>query len=313
MTNTFAQPVQEVPRDRWGRPLVRDLDTGKLIPYRRATTFIDVLEDKFALNLWSQRMVATGLASRPDLLMKAAAAGGDKKELNQVVEAAREAGGASQAATTGSALHSLTEQLDRGQEPLIPPSAQLDIDAYTAATKHMTMRDIEVFVVDDQRKVGGTFDRVVELDDVAYVADLKTGKIDYGQSKIAMQLAVYAGSHRYDPATGERSPLDVNQDRGLVIHLPAGAGECTLHWAALDQGREGLAIAEQVWAWRSRQGLLEATPPGPDLFGLIDIAGDRESLKALWLAHQDVWTDLHTAAVKRRLAALQTAPPAPAA
>jgi hypothetical protein len=316
---TVTQPAAVVPRDRWGRPRVRDLTTGKLVAYRRCTTFIDVLEDKFALDLWKQRMVTVGLASRPDLLMKAAAAAGDKTQLNEVVEAAREAGGATQAATTGSALHALTEQDDRGQEPLIPPTAQPDVDAYRALLKRerLSVAEVEVFVVYDPYKIGGTFDRIVEFDGHRYVADIKTGTIEWSASKIAMQLAVYANSQRYDPATGARSTLNVDTTRGLVIHLPAGAGEATLHWADLAIGWTGVQLAKDVWDWRGLSGLLEAPAPGEaDLFAAIDAAPDRVTLEALWAFNEQTWTDLHTRAAKARmaiLAATQTPSPAPAA
>jgi hypothetical protein len=111
-------------------------------------------------------------------------------------------------------------------------------------------------VVNDALQVAGTFDRVVAVGDLRFIADLKTGGIDYAAAKIAMQLAVYANSERYDPETGARSPLAVNQERGLVIHLPAGEGQCSFHWADLKAGWEGVQLAAQVWAWRARKGLL---------------------------------------------------------
>ena len=246
----------EIPRDRFGRPLVIPRDGGRAVPYRRCTTFIDVLADQYQLQQWKQRQVALGLAARADLLLKAAAAAGDKKTLNAVCEAAMEAAGSSASATIGTALHALTEQLDRGETPAIPASAEADIAAYRAATGFWTMADIEVFVVNDALQVAGTFDRVVAAGHLRFIADLKTGGIDYAASKIAMQLAVYANSERYDPETGARSSLDVNQERGLVIHLPAGEGRCSFHWADLKAGWEGVQLAAQVWAWRARKGLL---------------------------------------------------------
>lgn len=307
MTTTMLRPSPQIERDRWGRPIVVLPDGSKRVPYRRCTTFIDVLDDRYNLELWKQRQVADGLARRPDLVLKAAAAAGDKTELNEVTKQALEAAGSSSAATTGSAVHSITEQIDRGLDAMIPPTATADIDAYRAATAHLSMRLIEVFVVHDEYQVGGTFDRVVELDGVRYVADIKTGSIDYASSKIAMQLAVYARSKLYEIRSGRRSNLDVHQQRGLVIHLPAGAGECTLHWADLDAGWEGAQLCRDVWQWRARKGLLDASAPQPpDLPELIERCGDTESLRALWEAHQTVWTEAHTAAAKARIAALQT-------
>jgi len=114
-----------------------------------------------------------------------------------------------------------------------------------------------VFVVNDTLQVGGTFDRIVALEGKPYVADLKTGDISFDTAKIAMQLAVYASSERYDHITKTRTPLDVSREKGLVIHLPAGEGTCKLLWADLKAGWEGIRLAAEVWAWRKRRGLLK--------------------------------------------------------
>lgn len=306
--NAVVRPGPQIDRDRWGRPLVTLPDGSKRVGYKRCTTFIDVLDDRYNLELWKQRQVADGLARRPDLVLKAAAAAGDRDELNEVTKQALEAAGSSAAATTGSAVHSLTEQVDRGQDPIIPPTTTADIDAYRAATSHLKMHLIEVFVVHDELQVGGTFDRVVELDGIRYVADVKTGSIDYSASKISMQLALYSRSKLYDIRSAKRTDLGVDQQRGLVIHLPAGAGECTLKWADLDAGWEGVQICRQVWQWRSRKGLLEASAPeSPSILDQIGECQDIDDLRALWAAYENEWTDALTTAAKARIAAVQIA------
>lgn len=297
MTDTIVAPRTDVPRDRWGRPLITPPGGGKPVPYRRCTTFIDVLTDRFALELWKQRQVAAGLAARPDLVLKAASAAGDKKILNEVCDAAMEAAGSSAAATTGTALHAITEQIDRGFQPTIPPTSQADVDAYLQATAELRMAEIEVFVVNDDLKVGGTFDRVVEWCGRRYVADIKTGRIDYDQGKIAMQLAVYAGGHRYHP-DGHREPLGVERDWGLVIHLPAGAGECALWWVNLAEGRQGIDIATRVWGWRGA-GHRFARQFVP-LSERIAKAPDVAALERLWMDNAAVWTEQWTAAAAAR-------------
>lgn len=312
-TATTTAPAPQIERDRWGRPIVIPPEGGKKVSYRRVTTFIDVLDDRHALELWKQRQVAYGMAMRQDLVLKAASASGDKKLLNEVVKSAEEAAGSTQAATTGTALHAITEQIDRGEDALIPPTSQPDIDAYREATSGLTMAMIEVFVVNDVLKVGGTFDRIVQLPDgTLVVADIKTGSIDYGAGKIAMQLALYSRSRLYNISSGERIPLQVDTSRGLVIHLPAGAGQCTLHWADLDVGWSGVQIAKDVWDWRGERGQLEATSPNPvpDIHGLISMAGDRNGLEELYKRFgpdgDNRWTDAHTEAARARVAQLQT-------
>jgi hypothetical protein len=85
---------------------------------------------------------------------------------------------------------------------------------------------VERFTVLDDLKIGGTHDRTVRYQGRQYISDLMTGSIEYGALKIAMQLAVYSRSVLYDHRTFERTPLDVDQERALVIHLPAGPGRC---------------------------------------------------------------------------------------
>lgn len=304
---TITPPPPQVQRDRWGRPLVIPPGGGKPVPYRRCTTFIDVLDDRHALERWKQRQVAIGMATRHDLVLKAASAAGDKKLLDEVCAAATEAAGASMAATTGSAVHAITEQVDRGQTPAIPPGVQADIDAYVEATTGLRMAEIEVFVVNDTLRVGGTFDRIVEHAGRRYVADIKTGNVDYNKGKIAMQLAVYAGSQRYNPATGEREPLHVDQDQGLVIHLPAGAGKCTVWWVSLADGRTGVDIARRVWEWRDTPH--DFTHQYTPLLQQIRQADSVDALRQLWARYRKVWTDELTAAAAARKEELGAAAP----
>ena len=249
-----------IPRDKFGRPLIMPPDGGKPSAYQRCTTFIDVLSDRYQLEAWKQRQVAVGLSLRPDLVLRAGSTK-DKATLDKVCEAALEAAGSSAAATTGTALHELTERIDRGEAVTVPDAWRADIAAYQVATAFLGKRDIEVFVVNDALRVGGTFDRVLVIDGRAYVADLKTGSIDYDAAKITMQLAVYANSRRYDPETGERSDLGVNIERGIIIHLPAGAGRCTLYWADLNTGWDGVNLAAEVREWRRTKAVLQPIDP----------------------------------------------------
>lgn len=237
----------EIGRDRYGRPLVVPPNGGKPIPYTRCTTYIDAIEDKYGLQQWMQRMVALGLADRPDLLLAVSSHRDDKKALNKICDDAREAAGATAAATTGTALHALTELIDRGQDlPTLPAQTMADLDAYRAATADLKAVHIEQFCVLDTLQIGGTPDRVVEYQGERYIADLKTGSIEYGALKIAAQLAVYSRSLTYDIATGERGHHGADMTRGIVIHAPAGQGTASLHWVDLELGWYAVNVATQV-------------------------------------------------------------------
>jgi hypothetical protein len=244
--------VTEVPRDGWDRPKIIPPDGGKLTAYTRCTTFVGAIEDNFNLTKWEKRQVAIGLADRPDLLLAASAHRDNKDELNKVADKAKEAAKAGAAATTGTALHALTERVDRGEElPALPAEYAADMEVYRRMTQPMTTLEIEKFVVNDYYQVGGTFDRMYGVGGRRYIGDTKTGsRIDYGIGKIVMQLAMYSRSAGYDPENGARHELGVDQDWGIVVHLPAGSGECVPYWVNLQWGWYGVQLAYSVRQFR---------------------------------------------------------------
>lgn len=232
-------------RDRWDRPLILLPDRSKEAPYTRVTTLAGAIEDGFGITQWKMRTVAKGLAQRPDLLLSVSAHLEDKRELNKICDQALEAGGASAAATKGTAVHIFSEQIDRGEQlpPAIPPEIVRKLDLYQQYTAGMACVAIEEFLVCDELQAAGTADRIYEFGGSRYIGDLKTGAgIDLGIGKIAAQLAIYSRSVEYDEETAERRGLGVNQDWGIVVHLPAGRdGEpdrdlINLYWIDLNLG-----------------------------------------------------------------------------
>ncbi len=308
----FDTVTPDIPRDRWSRPLVHPPQGGKRVPYTRCTTFVDCLDDKYNLQQWEKRMVATGLADRPDLLLAVAAHRHDKKALNQITDQAKEAAAAGAAATTGTAEHALTERIDRGL-PLgvIPAAYQPDLDAYRDTTAPLRMVEIEQFSVLDELQIGGTPDRVAEYIRRYFIVDTKTGNIEFNQLKIAMQLAVYSRSVPYDPAAEIRMPrpYPVDQDRAIVIHLPAGHGECTLYWVDIATGWEAVQVAAEVRRLRSRKGwfTLLTPPPPTDLRLALRAASTVDELRRLWSAAVEAgdWTEDHLQVALGRKAELE--------
>lgn len=322
MPNHFDTPAATIPRDRWNRPLVTPVGGGKPQAYTRCTTYVDCLEDKYNLQKWQLRQCALGLADRPDLLLSVSAHRDDKAALNQVCDKAMEAAGTSARSTTGTALHALCERVDRGQ-PLgvVPASARADVEAYQAATQFLQHVHIEQFTVHDDLKIGGTPDRVVNWDDILYIADIKTGTdIGWGALKIAMQLAVYAHSVPYIPP-GVRKGYDgwIDKDRAIVIHLPAGEQRCELFFVDLIAGWEAVQVATQVRELRAHKGWY--TPiPGPrreppvagalsTVDAQIDAARTVGELEQVWMDAivAATWTDAHTAHAIERKAQLEMA------
>lgn len=247
----------------------------KKIAYTRVTTFIDVLEDKKNLEAWSNRMVLVGAAMDPGFLRGVLPFDPESTEqrdaLNRQAAAAKELAGASDKADKGSFLHELSEMADRHEELPhdISPDDWLDIKSYVDVTHPLLkIAHMERLVVNDAIRAAGTPDRVstvletIELrapDGYLFgpgeliITDLKTGRVDYGALKIAMQLAIYANSEHYDPETGERIPLgDVNQKWGIIMHTPAGKGTTTLYWADLELGWQAVQVAKEVRSLRNR-------------------------------------------------------------
>lgn len=253
-------PGEDFPRDYMGRPQIIPRGEGpgaKRVSYTRATTFVGVLEDTYGVEKWKMRLVAQGIAEREDLQFGviAAAEDGNKKELDALAERALEQAGANSSSTKGTAFHSLTEKVDAGEEPkFVPEAYRPDLDAFRAATAGFRTVAMEKRLVHDELKAAGTTDRVYEIGGQLYIGDTKSGKaIDLGIGKIVQQLALYSRCEGYDLETGERTPLGVNQDWGLVVHSPLGTGTCEVWWVDLAWGWYGVQLSNSVREFRKRK------------------------------------------------------------
>lgn len=267
--------MTEISRDRWGRPLILPIDGGDPIAYVRTSTLAKVLDDTSNLTTWKQRMTAVGLARSPHLIDRVVSLVNKhadpvtdaRRDLNGIVKDAGTAAGQGSAADVGTALHEMTEVLDSGEElRVVNERWKPHLDAYLAATAHLEMLEIETFVVNDVLQSAGTFDRLVRLPNGrVVVADLKTGKSDPDfPLAVATQIATYARGSRYNPETGERSPLhpDLDPTVGLLIHLPAKSSPPTCRLFDLDlvAGWKAAQLALQVRevrAWKARDLVTE--------------------------------------------------------
>jgi hypothetical protein len=262
----FGTPVEPAPeprRDRWGRPLVVPPDGGKEVAYTRCTTYVKALDDLNNLMDWKARMTLIG-AAKSESIIKAAKVldPSDKRGAKDLVEKALTLAGAGDKATDGTTLHRLTELMDTGR-PLpdgLDDQTLADLAAYRRATAGLQVRSAEQFVVNHALKVAGTFDRELGMptDRVpawlagkVVIGDLKTGSLEWAIGAICMQLAVYANSDRYDVEAGTTAPLEVDRSVGVVIHLPAGSGECALYAVNLAAGWEAVQLAGKVREWRA--------------------------------------------------------------
>lgn len=259
----------DIPRDKHKRPLIIPPDGGTPIPYTRVTTLAATLESLFAIHQWEQRQLAVGLADRPDLLLAVTAHREDDKAVNEIVEQAKSAAKVGAAATTGQAIHRLTDYVDFGK-PLpghVPAEYRDDIEAYRSVVSHFRPIHMERFVVVDDLKVAGTPDRVFEYQGRYYIGDLKTSaSLKYSFLKYAMQEAIYSRGRFYDPETGHRSDVgvEVDQNVGVIVHLPAKTGHCQAWWVNLRLAWEHVLLAYQVRQARklSMDKVLKPIPVG---------------------------------------------------
>lgn len=319
----------QIKRDRFGRYLLPDPVTGDEQAWTRASTVARTLADEYNLARWGERMVAKGVAIRPDLVAGAAAAHSDrdKSTLDGIAKQAKDAAEASSGANFGTALHSFTERYDRGESLAAltaPTPLDADLRAYAEAmrTHGLKSRHIERVVVVPELGVAGKFDRLVEQPpgatkaDALAVLDLKTAKsVDYGWLEMSIQLAIYSrAAFIWDPATGTYEPMPaVDQARALVLHLPVGKATAQLYGVNIAKGWEYAQIAIAVRAARSSaKQLAWLVEPDPEALLLHRVARavDRAELGALWEHHAPAgeWTETVHAAAGLRLAEIEASP-----
>jgi hypothetical protein len=336
-----------VPRDQWKRPLILQ-DDGSLIGYTRASSLANQIDNFAGLHKWDTRHIARGIGIREDLAAMAAALPvptGDKRKdaptnaaLDEIIEAARETAGEHVQANWGTAVHSFTEPGQEGN-PAVPERMKADVDSYWKAKTERGLICLasEVFVVNDELKVAGTFDDLYW--DWAYgliVGDKKTGKQKLQSTLI--QMAIYANSYAYNWETGERYPLSaflpawiieaiqstngehfagtagyVNRDTALYVHIPAGEGVTEFLPLDIATGWEAARVAAWVRDYKRRKDLVKDLEPvghvparmavATTLKAAIDSAPDAEAMKEIWKTYEIVWTDALSAYAMRALQA----------
>ena len=226
--------------------------------YTRCTTFIKPVANAHNIRLWEKRMVALGLADRPDILAAVGATEpDDKKRLDELCDQAKEAARGNARATIGTALHTYCEWHDLGVARNVPPPWDADVAAYAAAMDAagivVDKALIEGVLVNTTLGVAGRYDRLVKVPGIEghTVLDLKSG--DYlALPEYCPQLSIYAHSDlAYDPATDTTSPIDIdiNKEVGVIVHLPAGSATCTIYTVDLTVGWEMAQTCKQIRSW----------------------------------------------------------------
>lgn len=261
-----------VVRDFWGRPYV-STDGGPLLfepgrkgpvnakAYTRISTLSGGLDDKGGLVDWTAAMAMIGVVKSKSIFAQIAHLASahehpwysdGKKPLKELVQRAKDLGGADDAAGMGTAFHGLCEELDKGNPPaFVPEGMQEWIDARSAALADFEPVLIEPFVVNDELGVAGNPDRFLRHipTGVVYAADDKTGMDEPAYPlKVTIQVAIASRSDLYDQKSGKRTPIDCDQSRGILIHTPlrSGVPQTSLYWLDLDKGWELAQLSAHV-------------------------------------------------------------------
>jgi hypothetical protein len=248
----FDIPTEELLRDRWDRPLIKQSD-GTLVPYTRASTFAGWLDDGVGLAIWKSRHVALSIATNEDLAGVVAGLSYGDKDLDVLIERALQRAKTDESANWGTAVHRFTEP---DSPPTMPERFKSDVTAYHAEMdrRGWEVLDTEIFIVNDDLRVAGTFDHLIRTrDGRVMILDKKTGKLHY--LSMAMQLACYAGGSRYDVTTGARTPIhpDIDQRAGVIAHIPAGQGRCQMIGLDINRAAYFAHVAITVNAMRRRE------------------------------------------------------------
>ena len=251
----------QVRRDRWGRYLLPD-DNGDTRPWTRATSYIALGDDTYALGRWERRLMLKGIAADPDLIGFRATKKGKVRPparfaavtdqaLDYIADEAKKAAGADDAADLGTRLHAVLERLDRdGETPPDPAEAAwavayrraLDTAGWTVP-RHLIERVVCTTAYGGSKVAGvaGTVDRWLQAarPQIApdgsllpagstVIADIKTGQRGpadrFSGPKFARQLALYAAADKLWDGDGYAvAPALSTRDWGVVVHAPATA------------------------------------------------------------------------------------------
>jgi hypothetical protein len=274
-------------RDRYGRPLI-NVD-GKETPYTRISSYAQILEDQTGLNRWKLRTVVSGVAQRPDLVNLATANINNDRKLDDLAQQFLDAGGASRAANTGTAIHEMLAQLDTGAIQLdnVPDQFMPYAKAWQTCLHQFGLEVIpelvEIPLVNDKYLAAGSSDNFLmrTSDGKLITVDKKTGKTLMPRPLAYMaQLALYATSMQYDIASGERIALpEVDLEVGYIAHIPAIGDTCTFYEVDLQAALKLCDLAMEIRnAQKSTPTLTVVAPPEPAKIDLTLLKNRVQSL-----------------------------------
>lgn len=340
-TDGFFEDAPEVERQN-GQPLIMQPD-GSRLAYTRSSSLGDYLTDSAFLEAWHMRNLAVALGRRRDLadmaavepfttgfaepdapIKKASAA-----RLDEINEKALESVMINERADRGTVVHAVTEMDYEGYIPITVITEFASFQEWIAINKVRRIES-ELFVVNDDLRVAGTFDHLFEVEGFGLViGDTKNGR-NANNLGFACQFANYSRSKWYDPSTGERMDLAeyiksrygiegvVNQEFALLLSVKAaqngGIGEVKVSEVDIDWGYEACKLAAQVRDFRNSQagrvlqskrlkhvkGKAAKDLATKAICDRLAVEETVEMLKVIWRQYKPIWNDEMTAAYVAR-------------
>lgn len=278
----FTITDHSIVRDFYDRPFVTQNDEplryvkGRKSPvnaeaYTRISTLAGILDSKDGLIDWAAARALIGLVKQDLEARKRNCDGAiyaqiahlisafsdpwkvaeGKKPLKELVRKAKEIGGSEDASGSGTAAHGIWECIDKGITPeYIPRGLGAWTEARMKALEDFEPVLVEPFIVVDSIKAAGSPDRYLrhKSTGIVYAADDKTGTDEpkYPR-KVKIQVAIASRGVLYDQSTGNRTPIECDQGRGILIHTPIQTEKprCDLYWLDLAEGWADAELAAQ--------------------------------------------------------------------
>lgn len=305
----LPDPRVVLPGDSWQT----GMRTGA---FTRASTFAKSISDTYKLSQWQQRLVMKGMVIAPELAEEVLDldVSRDRDRMNFLAEQLKIRAGSKDAASKGTKVHAMTEDLDTAVDPgalvsEIPEEFKPDLQAYVAAMTKSGYRAVpeyvEKIVLDLELAIAGKFDRILRMPEPCptcgrmwRIGDLKTGRdLSYGWIEIAVQLGIYANATLIFDTASKTFQLmpEVCRCLAIVMHLPVGKARCTIYEINVEAGYQiGARLCYEVRQWRRYRDLAReiavadvghnqlVAVGAPTWFDQVTAASSIGELKRIW-------------------------------
>lgn len=341
----FGDPDVELERDKGGQPYIILPGSTKTKAYTRASSLGDYLTDQAFLRDWHMCNLAVALGRRRDLANLAAVEpyttgfneppapvkSASKKRLLELIRRALDYVSIDERADHGSVVHHVTETDPGGgvYTGYVPFDVIAERAVFLKCLAKNKIRRLgsEMFTVNDQLRVAGTFDHLLWHEDLGvFIGDTKNGR-NANNLGFSVQFADYANSVLYWP-NGARMTLEEYVksrfgitdpiNRQVAVLFSVRDGECKTKDVDIEWGWEMAKLAAQVRDARgSEAGRVKMSKTilkvagkeakaeiEPALIEWIGTCNSVEMLRVLWEEYKEEWTPACTNAAADRKAVL---------